>query len=39
VSRPTHDQLVVGQIEDAITRQGAGDLDKLILAGETWKVE
>ena len=30
---------VVGQIEDAITRQGAGDLDKLILAGETWKVE
>ena len=39
VSRPTHDQLVVGQIEDAIARQGAGDLDKLILAGETWKVE
>jgi 2-oxoglutarate ferredoxin oxidoreductase subunit beta len=39
VSRATHDQLVVGQIEDAITRQGAGDLDKLILAGETWTVE
>ena len=39
VTRPTHDQLVVGQIEDAITRQGPGDLDKLILAGETWKVE
>ncbi|MEA2677081.1 MAG: 2-oxoglutarate/2-oxoacid ferredoxin oxidoreductase subunit beta, partial [Chloroflexota bacterium] len=39
VSRPTHDQLIVGQIEDATTRQGAGDLDNLILAGETWKVE
>ncbi len=39
VARPTHDQLVVGQIEDAVARQGAGDLDKLILAGETWKVE
>ena len=30
IERPTHDQLVVGQIEDAITRQGAGDLDKLL---------
>jgi 2-oxoglutarate ferredoxin oxidoreductase subunit beta len=38
ISRPTHDQLVVGQIEDAIARQGAGDLEKLILAGETWTV-
>ena len=39
INRPTHDQMVVGQIEDAITRQGPGDLDKLILAGETWTVE
>ena len=29
VQRPTHDQLVVGQIDDAITKSGAGDLGKL----------
>jgi 2-oxoglutarate ferredoxin oxidoreductase subunit beta len=38
VERPTHDQLMVGQIEDAITRQGQGDLAKLIASGETWTV-
>jgi 2-oxoglutarate ferredoxin oxidoreductase subunit beta len=36
--RPTHDQLMVGQIRDAITRQGQGDLGKLIRSGETWTV-
>jgi 2-oxoglutarate ferredoxin oxidoreductase subunit beta len=39
VDRPTHDQLMVGQIEDAITRQGAGDLNKLLRSGETWTVQ
>ena len=39
ISRPTHDQLVVGQIADAIAKQGAGDITKLVLAGETWTVE
>jgi len=39
IERPTHDQLVVGQIDDAITRQGAGDLDKLLRSGETWTVQ
>jgi 2-oxoglutarate ferredoxin oxidoreductase subunit beta len=39
VERPTHDQLVVGQIEDATTRQGAGDLNKLLRSGETWTVQ
>jgi hypothetical protein len=29
----------VGQIEDAKTRQGEGDLQKLLLSGETWVVE
>ena len=37
-ARPTHDQLAVGQIEDAVTRQGAGDLGKLLVSGETWTV-
>ncbi len=39
VQRPTHDQLVVGQIEDAVTRYGPGDLDQLLVSGETWVVE
>jgi 2-oxoglutarate ferredoxin oxidoreductase subunit beta len=39
VSRPTHDQLVQGQIDDAIARQGEGDLSKLLVSGETWVVE
>jgi hypothetical protein len=30
---------MVGQIEDAITRQGAGDLNKLLRSGETWTVQ
>ena len=38
VERPTHDQLMVGQIEDAITRQGEGKLEKLLVSGETWTV-
>jgi 2-oxoglutarate ferredoxin oxidoreductase subunit beta len=38
VNRPTHDQLMTGQIDDAIARQGEGDLKKLLLSGETWVV-
>jgi 2-oxoglutarate ferredoxin oxidoreductase subunit beta len=37
VSRPTHDQLVQGQIDDAVARQGEGDLRKLLFGGETWQ--
>ena len=37
VQRPTHDQLVQGQIDDAVTRQGAGDLRTLLFGGETWQ--
>jgi 2-oxoglutarate/2-oxoacid ferredoxin oxidoreductase subunit beta len=39
VQRPTHDQLMKAQIDDAIARQGAGDLAKLLLSGETWTVD
>jgi 2-oxoglutarate/2-oxoacid ferredoxin oxidoreductase subunit beta len=39
VNRPTHHELMVGQIEDARTRHGEGDLQKLLLSGETWVVE
>jgi len=36
VLRPTHDQLVQGQIDDAVARQGSGDLRTLLYGGETW---
>jgi 2-oxoglutarate ferredoxin oxidoreductase subunit beta len=36
LERPTHDELVTGQIDDAIARQGPGDLRRLLLSGETW---
>jgi 2-oxoglutarate ferredoxin oxidoreductase subunit beta len=36
IERPTHDQLVTGQIDDAIAKSGPGDLRKLLFSGETW---
>jgi len=39
VSRPTHDQLMTAQVTDAQARQGVGDLDELLRAGESWVVE
>jgi 2-oxoglutarate ferredoxin oxidoreductase subunit beta len=39
VERPTHDQLVEGQIRDAVASSGEGDLEAALLAGETWTVE
>jgi 2-oxoglutarate/2-oxoacid ferredoxin oxidoreductase subunit beta len=39
VDRPTHDGLVLGEIEEAIRREGAGDLDELLAGEETWEVQ
>jgi len=39
VNRPTHDQLVEAQIQDATARQGEGDLQELLVSGETWVVD
>ena len=36
IERPTHDQLMAGQITSAVAKQGAGDLKKLLNSGETW---
>lgn len=36
VQRPTHDELLQGQIDDAVKHSGKGDLGELLLAGETW---
>jgi 2-oxoglutarate ferredoxin oxidoreductase subunit beta len=37
VLHPTHDQLLTGQIDDAVARRGEGDLRKLLFGGETWQ--
>ncbi len=39
VERATYEDLLAGQIEAAVTKQGRGNLDKLINSGETWVVE
>jgi 2-oxoglutarate ferredoxin oxidoreductase subunit beta len=38
VQRPTHDELVLGDMEEAIRQEGAGDLDELLAGEETWEV-
>ncbi|MFL5684685.1 MAG: 2-oxoacid:ferredoxin oxidoreductase subunit beta [Chloroflexota bacterium] len=38
ISRPTHDQLIDGQIASAVGRAGEGDLEKVLNGGETWTV-
>jgi 2-oxoglutarate ferredoxin oxidoreductase subunit beta len=38
VTRPTHDELMTGQLNDAIAQRGEGDLEKLLRSGETWTV-
>src|SRR5437870_2044838 len=39
VSRPIYDQGVNAQVDAAIKKQGAGDLDELFNSGDTWVVE
>ncbi len=39
VERPTYEALVQEQVDEAIERQGEGDLDALFMEGDTWTVE
>jgi 2-oxoglutarate ferredoxin oxidoreductase subunit beta len=39
VERPTYSDLMDEQIRQAIEKSGEGDLEKVLLAGETWTVE
>jgi len=39
VEKPTYEQLMEQQIEEAISRQGQGDLAALFEEGDTWTVE
>jgi 2-oxoglutarate ferredoxin oxidoreductase subunit beta len=39
IERPTHDQMLTDQLEQATASRGKGDLGKLLNSGETWTVE
>jgi 2-oxoglutarate ferredoxin oxidoreductase subunit beta len=39
VERPAYDELLMGQIREAVSRRGPGRLQKLLEAGTTWEVE
>ena len=36
--KPTYEQLATQQIDDAIAKQGKGDLTKLMYSGMVWEV-
>jgi 2-oxoglutarate/2-oxoacid ferredoxin oxidoreductase subunit beta len=38
VDKPTYGELAAAQVDDAIAKQGPGDLTKLMYAGMTWEV-
>jgi 2-oxoglutarate/2-oxoacid ferredoxin oxidoreductase subunit beta len=39
VERPTYDELMSQQIDQAVRSEGEGDIQKLFLEGDTWTVE
>lgn len=39
VSRPTYDELLLGQVDQAVEQKGRGDLEQLFKSGDTWTVE
>jgi len=38
VERPAYDELMAAQVEDAREKQGEGDLEALLHAGDTWQI-
>jgi len=38
-SRPTYEEVMAQQIEDAIAKRGPGNLDKLLAGNETWTIK
>lgn len=39
VRRPTYDELLTAQVEDAVEKKGVGSLKDVIYSGQRWKVE
>ncbi|GIH91040.1 2-oxoacid:ferredoxin oxidoreductase subunit beta [Planobispora siamensis] len=38
VDRPSYDEQMAAQLEEAVAQRGPGDLDNLLLAGDTWRI-
>jgi hypothetical protein len=36
--KPSYDQLAISQVNEAIEKQGKGDLSKLMYSGMVWEV-
>ncbi|HEX6467615.1 MAG TPA: 2-oxoacid:ferredoxin oxidoreductase subunit beta [Streptosporangiaceae bacterium] len=39
VGRPTYDEMMREQLDDAVARQGEGDLAALLGSGDTWRID
>jgi 2-oxoglutarate/2-oxoacid ferredoxin oxidoreductase subunit beta len=39
VERPTYDQLMREQLDEAVAQKGAGDLAGLLASGDTWRID
>jgi 2-oxoglutarate ferredoxin oxidoreductase subunit beta len=39
VERPTYEDLLTSQIEQAKAKRGEGDMDKLLNSGDTWVIK
>ena len=39
VAKPTYDELMEAQVQDAVDRSGAGDLERLLNSGDVWVVK
>ncbi len=39
VERPSYDELMRTQLEEAVAQQGAGDLAGLLASGDTWRID
>jgi 2-oxoglutarate ferredoxin oxidoreductase subunit beta len=38
IERPVYDELMAEQIETAVAKRGAGELEALLHSGETWTI-
>ncbi|MDA7880609.1 2-oxoacid:ferredoxin oxidoreductase subunit beta [Mariniblastus sp.] len=39
VDRPTYDEMINSQVDDAVSEKGAGELQNLFHSGDTWQVD
>lgn len=39
IDRPTYDEMINSQVDDAVSEKGAGELQKLFHSGDTWQVD